>query len=141
MSFASICCPLTPPADSSLSSFATSICDVYRLAAVCPSVLPFGAPNWQEIGKVLRSQSGPTLAHNCFKSVLAQPNQPRLVSFWANDVGKTKDVVSRFRNATPAELDDRNLPAGRFEGLRNASLAARRWQLDKVQCRPQGHAG
>src|SRR5712691_2985950 len=52
MSFASICCPLTPLADSSLSSFATGICDVYRLAAVCSSVLPFGAPNWQEIGKV-----------------------------------------------------------------------------------------
>src|SRR6267378_1887364 len=29
----------------------------------------------------------------------AGPNQPRLVSLWANDVGKTKDAVSRFRDA------------------------------------------
>jgi hypothetical protein len=27
------------------------------------------------------------------------PNQPRLVSLWANDVGETKDAVSRFRDA------------------------------------------
>jgi hypothetical protein len=27
------------------------------------------------------------------------PNQPRLVSLWANDVGKTKDALSRFRDA------------------------------------------
>ena len=41
-----------------------------------------------------------------------------------NDVGKTQDAVSRFRNATPAKQGDRTLRAGQFEGLRNGSLGA-----------------
>src|SRR5712692_1233571 len=73
MSFASICCPLTPLADSSLSSFATGICDVYRLAAVCSSVLPFGAPNWQEIGKVFDPKAGRLLPTTASKVFLVRP--------------------------------------------------------------------
>src|SRR6202163_1332428 len=34
------------------------------------------------------------------------PNQPRLVSLWANDVGKTKDAVSRFRELSASQIAD-----------------------------------